>query len=288
MPIQPTKTYELYKGKIVIDFYEGKHRYVIRGKQDPLTGKDYCPPSVTSITGVLDKPALIIWAVRLTIEFIDRAVRMGERITAAVLDQAKVQHKIKKQEAADVGTMVHAWIEAYIDHILEKTPYPEMPNDEKAVNGVSAFLKWVKEHNVKFLESESIIYSKKHDYVGKMDVRLKLDWNGKKQVKKFADFKTNNWKENEKTGEQESRMYAEQRFQLAAYKNAWEEEKGEDGGGRLLIHINKDNGDFFVHDVETDKFGIAPDPDAYAKDIAAFLGLIPAKRRLKELETYGK
>lgn len=316
MAVQPTKTFVLYKGRITIDFYEGKHSYIIR---DRFTddGKPYRPVSVTGITGILDKPALIVWAVGLAMDFLGLCVKLGQKITGAVLEQARVQHKIKKQEAADVGTMVHDWIENYIDHLLHAAEKPPLPEDEKAVNAISAFLAWVKKNNVEFLESESIVYyaeyknkktgliiglyeyldlpAKKQleysplvDYVGKMDVRLKLDWNGKKGVKKFGDFKTNNWKENEETGEQESKMYPEQRFQVGAYKKAWEEEHQQDGGGRLLIAINKDNGDFHIHDIETDKFGKTPDPLAYEKDITAFIGLIPAKNRLKELETWGK
>lgn len=280
MPIQPTKTFELYKGKIVIDFYEGKHRYVVRGKLNNK-GREYSPLSVTAITGVVDKStALVIWATRLTGEFLKRLLAVGEAISHAAIDQAVGQHRIKKTEAGDTGTAVHNWIEAYI-----AGQKPEMPNDEKILNGIMAFLAWVKEHKVDFLESESIVYSKKYDYVGKMDVRIRLNWNGKKQVRKFADFKTNNWSEDKETGERVSRVYPEQRFQLAAYKNAWEEERAEDGGGRLLICIDKETGEFYVHDLETD-IENKPDSDAYDKDVAAFIGCLAVKRRMKELETW--
>lgn len=267
----PTKSFSLYNGKINIDFWEGQHKYIIRE-----TGKR--PLSVTAATGMLDKSRpLLIWAERLSIEFLIDKLNTKVEITEELIREACHQHQVKKVEAATIGGLVHKWAEDYIAGLD-----PEMPTDEKVLNGVTAFLAWVQEHEVKFLASEQIVYSKKHDYVGLMDTIVSMKWNSKKRLICPGDFKTNKWEENKETGERKPRVYTEFRYQVAGYKGAYEEEKGEYfTGPRLIFSFDKDTGNFGVSDIDQN-------PDDYKKDYECFLAALKLKRRDKELDTWGK
>jgi hypothetical protein len=74
-------------------------------------------PGVTSITGCLDKPALVPWAAKETMLHIQRYWEAGktydiEYINATLYD-AKNAHRRRKDTAADIGSEIHALVEAY-------------------------------------------------------------------------------------------------------------------------------------------------------------------------------
>src|SRR5665213_3645103 len=144
--------FELYGGKVKGKFFPGSHRYYVGGK--PKTG-------VTTYLSIVDKSrALIIWATEL---YRDYLLSLPE-ITEANIYEGCNLHEERKQAAAAIGDEVHGWVERYI-----KGETPEMPESREAQIGVTAFLDWEKEHKVKFLSSERVVYSKKHDFIGKMD-----------------------------------------------------------------------------------------------------------------------
>lgn len=266
----PTKTHSLYGGKITIDFYEGRHMYKVRE-----TGE--VPISVTGATGMLDKSRpLMIWAERLSVEFLVSKINEKIKITEELVREACHLHQVRKEEAATIGGLVHKWAEDYING-----EDPEMPTDEKVLNGVTAFLNFVAEHDVQFLASEEIIYSKKHRYVGLFDAIVSLKWNGnKKRTIHMGDFKTNNWKEDKTTGERKPTVYNEYRYQVAAYQNAYEEEHGKYfTGGRLVFSFDKDNGEFHVTELDEN-------PTDYKKDVECFLAALTLKKRDKEMSKF--
>jgi hypothetical protein len=245
---------KLYKDTIELCFDEARHRFTVNG--NPVF------PSVTGATGVIDKSRpLIYWAVGLTKDFLMGNLQAliddtkGDKI-AAIIDEAVKQHSIKKKEAADVGTQVHAWVEAFIK-AKSKKDWPEIPKDPQVFNGISAFLKWVDEYEVKFISSEKLIYSKKYKYAGIMDAEAII-----KRKLCVIDFKTS------------KAIYPEMRFQVAAYQAAVEEESGKEySGNKWLARFDKTTGDFEAHEfAEQDK------------DFKAFLAALDLKRRLKELE----
>ncbi len=242
----PNKTIALYKGKVIIDFYEGRHQYFANGEKVKL--------SVTGVTGIIDKSGpLVYWAVNLAKEHLLNNLDSG--ITEEVIVEACKQHQLKKQEAADIGHMAHDW--AYNHAIGTEQP---MPEDPRVLNGVIAFLKWEDENKIKTLGAEQIVYSKKHGYVGIFD---RLATIRRKRV--LIDYKTSKG------------VYPEYRLQLAAYRNAWEEETGEKIDQNLILHFDKDTGDFRV--IECDE---------YEKDLKAFLACLEAKKRMSELEEWKK
>jgi hypothetical protein len=244
---------KLYDGNIELDFDVIKHRFSIGGK--PII-------SVTGATSVIDKSRpLIYWAVGLAKGYLMENLQVlidddkGDKISA-LIEEASKQHSIRKKEAGEVGTQVHDWVERFIKAKIKKD-YPEVPKDPQVFNGVSAFLKWVDEYEVKFISSEKIIYSKKYKYAGIMDAEAII-----KRKLCVIDFKTSKG------------IYPEMRFQVSAYQGASEEESGKEyTGNKWLARFDKETGDFEAREfAEQDK------------DFKAFLSALELRRRLKELE----
>ena len=250
---------KLYKGKVEIIFEEDKeaapeiHRFK-NSKGERKTG-------VTSITGVIDKSRpLIFWAVGLTRDFLTELIEKGQRLGIEHVDEACTQWSVKRKKAADIGTEIHDYISKWIKN--EKT---EMPTDPKVRNGVAAFLEWVRESKLKLQNSETIVYSLKHDFAGIMDADARK---GKESY--IVDFKSSKRNKYNDTG-----FYNEQRYQLAGYWLAREEETKRKYDGGYLVRFDKEDGSFQTLLVSRKE---------YEKDRAAFLGALEIKKREKELK----
>jgi len=239
------KKIELYGGKIILEFDAEKHRYFANGKR--------VINSATGITGIIDKSApLMGWAVKCMAEYLIQKEKEGFVIKEETILQAKREYRSISKKAADIGTAIHEWIEYWI-----KGENPELPSEEKIVNGVTAFLKWQKEHKAKFTDSERLIYSMKHKYCGTLDAIAKI---GKEKV--IIDFKSSNG------------FYNEYRYQLAAYWNAVEE-MGEKIDYGMIIRFGKETGEFENYIITKKE---------YIKDRRAFLGALAIKNRQAELK----
>lgn len=242
------KTIKLYKGKEELKFDTEKHRYW-NGKGDYLL-------SVTAATGVLDKPALLGWAVKEMGKSIQQNWDIKKQYTEdeknELIEKAKKEYRWVSKKAMDIGKEIHKWVEDWING--EK---PVMPTDEKVLNGVNAFLKYQKEHKVKWIVSEKLVYSKKHKYAGTLDAIGKID--GKTYL---IDFKSS-------TG-----IYDEMIFQTAGYQIAYEEESNKKLDGRMILRFGKNDGAFEVKMIDS-----ATDD----RDRKCFLACLTAKRTLNEL-----
>lgn len=252
--VEPTKVEKLYGGKVEIAFYEKSHMYKLNGER---------LISVTACTGIIDKSSpLIYWAVNLTRDYLLECIdTIKGGITEEHILEACKQHRIKKEKAADIGSIVHQFAEDYINEenpaIPEKIKGMKKDDMEKIRNGIIAFLKWVDDHKIKFVASEKLVYSKKHKFVGLMDVVYK-----EKGKLVAGDFKTS-----------KSGHYPEYKFQLSAYRGADEEENGVKYDRSAILHFDKETGEFEVIECEDHK-----------KDYATFLSCLSIKNRLKELK----
>lgn len=246
MPNLPEEKVKLYGGKVEVVFNRERHTYLVNGEK---------AISVTACTGLLAKPALVFWSANLARDFLLEHLKNGNTITEEMIVEAAKQHTQKAKKEATSGTLVHEWASRYI-----KGEKPEMPEDERVIRGVTAFLDWVKESKVKFLATEQWIYSMKHDYVGTMDCKFTMGPE-KHKVIHCGDFKTS------------SGFYNEMRYQVAAYQEADAEESGCEYGNKWIIRFDKNDGTF-----EAKEFG------DHEKDFGAFLGLLAAKRRELELK----
>ena len=208
------KKLKLYNDTVELMFDEDKHSYSINGTK--IIG-------TTTALGVLHKPALLPWAVKMTITHLESCLKPGiiydEIEIKNMLEDAKFAHKRRSSNAMDVGTGVHSWIQQHVAGLK-----PPMPVNQLMQNAIGAFLKWEKDHKVKFLESERLLYSKKHNYAGTLDFIAKVD--GKIKI---GDFKTS-------TG-----IYDEMWFQVAAYLQAYLEEfPSKEVVGGIIVRIGKD------------------------------------------------
>ena len=216
------ESYKLYNGNIELIFDKDKHIYRVGDKI--IYG-------VTSATGILDKPALMYWAVNQAIGFLDKALKPGlvidELNKPKLLAEAKTIHRKKKDEAADIGTAVHNYLETYIKAKINWEEPPDMPVNEQVKKGIIAFVKWAKENKVQFISSERKVYSKEHEYAGTLDMEAIV--NGKLAV---VDFKTSKG------------IYPEYFIQTTAYAKALQEETGNKYKEVWILRIPKDGTDF--------------------------------------------
>lgn len=259
--MQPTKTAILYNGKVIIDFFgEGAfHYYKKRGSKDTII-------SVTSAVGIVDKSsALIWWAIGKCKDFLHANLELlaktkDGKVIAELIEEAGKQHQLAKEEAADLGTQVHDWVDKYTQankKIKAEMVKPENLKglDERVVNGISAFLRWIKKQKVEFLENEKLVYSNKHDYVGLLDAKAKI--NGKLAL---VDYKTSKG------------VYSTYRYQTAAYLKADEEESGVKYDERWILKFGKDDGEFEAYKLEN-----------LEEDFKAFIACLDVKKREKFL-----
>lgn len=217
---------KLYGGTVAITFYPTSHKYKKAGDKGYLT-------SVTSVTGVIDKsPFLIPWAVGLTANYLRAFTETveGELVHKLALetaiDEASRQHTIKKEEAGDKGSQVHAFAEAFTHAVLTRSAPPSVETDDEDVKrGINAFLSWVTQNHVQFVAPELLVYSRKHDYCGILDAVAVV--NGKKYI---IDYKTS------------KRIYTEYLLQVAGYGIAYEEEHGA-VDGYIILRFDKETGE---------------------------------------------
>jgi hypothetical protein len=249
---------ELYGGQVVIEFAKKGHKYTVTDKR-----KTFKPPSVTNITGVIDKSGPISgWAVNVTLNAIKNAIHPNIPYDSETLEKiwvsAKKQHYFQKKEAADIGTNAHKWLQLYFAGKNPELPKPELPYRA----AVDAALKWVEQHSVQFLDSERPVYSRKHKFSGRLDGYGKVD--GKFSI---IDFKTGNG------------VYEEAWLQTAAYDFAITEETEMRFEQRVIIRLGKLDGHFYSQ---------IQNRDTLKKDWKAFLGAKQLYTRLSEMKKEGK
>lgn len=204
----------LYKGKINIRFFPESHIYMVDGKRQ--TG-------VTTYINIKDKSRqLMSWKGQRVADFLLTSLEKG-KITEELVCAASYIDEIEKEEAARVGTAIHEWCEHYINFKLKKEDdMPDLPDEKSVQVGINSFLDWEKEHKVKFISSERVVYSKKYKYIGTMDIEAKIDG-----ALCLVDLKSSNG------------LYNSVNMQTAAYQKADEEESTRKYKGRWAIRLAK-------------------------------------------------
>jgi hypothetical protein len=191
-----------------------------------IDGKDY--PSVTTILSVLDKPAIKKWAVKETVEFIANHVYSGdEKEWDAVFSEALGWWETLGGEARDIGQNVHHKINNYIDNSrlsgANKTPYEESGEEVKAF---LAFLRFENLYIKEWLRCEYTVYSR-NGYAGTLDAEAVFH----DEKTRIIDFKVS------------SGIYPENRLQIAAYRDAYEEMTGNKIDGQGIVRLDKYTGE---------------------------------------------
>lgn len=122
-------------------------------------------PGATTVTGLLNKPHLIRWANNLGLEGID-----SSKYT---------------DEAAAVGTLAHALIQAHLQGDKVNTDLFSPIQVDLAENAVLSFYEWASRHKIEPIICEIPMVSEKRRYGGTVDCYCMLD--GKPTL---LDFKT--------------------------------------------------------------------------------------------------
>ena len=165
--------------------------------------------SVTTILhSSVAKPALAPWANkqgRLAVEE-TLAPHVDKVLTREVLDRALEYAQKRPREtstvAADVGSVIHDLVSAYI--ITGKAPHPEMLQANPLVlTAWQSFREFERDYEPMWIASEFACFSQHWGYAGSVDALAKID--GKYAV---IDFKTG------------AGLYPEYAIQAAAYSNA--------------------------------------------------------------------
>lgn len=208
------KEYILYNGDVILQFDEEAHEYFYDGNLVPSTTK--------IIDETLAKHALKFWAVNITLEWLKKQIRPGNRITTteleAIMKGAKFVHLRESERATTIGSNVHSWIEEFVNYVLangadetieeivSKITTPLRTVD--AINSANSFINWYVQNEVEFVASEQKVYSRKYNYSGTFDLLAYV--NGALSI---VDFKTS------------KHIYPDYLVQGSGYWNAYEEEQ---------------------------------------------------------------
>lgn len=248
-----TEEFVLYNGEVSLLYSPGNHTYRARIKD-----KEYKVPSVTSVLGVISKPALIPWAVNNTVELIRASIGSGVEHSESFLEEVYAQAKKEsgriKQHAANIGTEAHKVLEEYIH-----TGAAPANLEGEVGRCVRAGIDWLSSQEIRWIAQELPIYSRRYRYSGRLDGLAEV--NG---VLTLLDWKTS------------KNVYSEYRLQTAAYNKAVEEEDPSKViQQRILIRLGKEDGAFDPH--------VYP-RNTLRKDFCAFLGAKRLYDQLKHIE----
>lgn len=135
----------------------------------------------TTVTGILNKPALVKWANNLGLKGIDVTLFVDDLANVGKLAHLMVENHLKKQET-------------------DFSDYTQNERD-RAENAVIKYFSWEKENDFKVIEAELKLVSEEHQYGGQCDIYGEL--NGKKTL---IDLKTS------------KACYSEHFTQVSAYR----------------------------------------------------------------------
>lgn len=212
-------------------FNPKNHTYELDGKK--MTG-------VTTVLGVIAKPALIQWAADMACNWLKENCspdpHWGDgkwyQVSDEHLEEARKAHARKKEDAGAKGTDVHAQVEELIKFWIAENEGWAMGigrNDYSKM--VQPFIDWSITNNVRFLESEKKVYSREWWVAGTADFTCEID--GKRYV---GDLKT-----------MKKVWDRTPFFQTAAYRKMLQEMGEPPYDGTIIVNINKETNELSEH-----------------------------------------
>lgn len=204
-------------------------------------------PSVTTILNVISKPALQFWYVKMALEYIrQNHGRINEITVGDILKEARKKPDELKEEAANIGSLVHWQLEKLVKSMIETKQSFQVDVDhfdfsgltsryakpvdeilEKVVNSTKAFVKWAASVKFEPIESELMVYSRRWHYAGTLDCVAKI--NGKLAVIDFKSSKS---------------YWPEMDLQVSAYRQAYQEMTGRKPKEAWILRLGKEDGEF--------------------------------------------
>lgn len=165
-------------------------------------------PGVTTITGQLDKPALIHWAWNLGKKGID--------------------WRKFRDDKADIGTLAHDMVVCYLTGKEPDTSDYTANQINQAENCLLSFYEWEKGKNIDVILAEKPLVSDRFKYGGTPDIVAYVD-----NVPTLIDIKTG------------KAIYPEMVYQLSAYETLLEEVKTIYVDNAIILRIGRDETEGF-------------------------------------------
>jgi len=276
-------SYKFYGDSITLYFESGPHIYYKFNEQGDRENVD----GVTTILNVISKPYLTAWGTKLCIETLKEKMfdSNGMPIPYSTeelfvwFEEAKNKHKEKLETAGDIGKIAHNSLEQNIKYAIANTDgvvksLVDLPTHEQAYNCVQAAKGWMDAHNVRWLHTEKLVYSRLYNVAGTLDGDALVDsctdpfckgCQGRvfKDRRSIIDFKSSNYLSNPMA------------YQTAMYQFMQIEEFGEPIFDRWVLRLGKSQGDF--------EFWYLPDV-YFEADLEAFLAALHLYRGLRDVE----
>lgn len=136
-----------------------------------------------------------------------------------------------RDDAANIGTLVHDRVEAFVKNI-EWTPPENVSEDDlkKIESGFNAYKSWQEQSKIEVIETEMQLVSEEFRFGGTPDA-----------IGRFGDsFVLLDWKAS-------NAVYGDYLIQLAAYGHLLREVQNMELGGFHLCRFSKEHGDFSHH-----------------------------------------
>lgn len=199
-----------------------------------IPGKQYA--SVTTILGIISKPALINWAAKVERELVSEVSAdlylacsetptMNRTAWLTSLQSRLGKEKAHKKElakAGEIGSQVHAMIEWNLKKELCYKVGPSPMISDKAQWALMAWEDWRKKVNLKPIFIEQTVWSNEDSFAGTLDLLAEVE--GKLTV---LDWKTG------------KAIYPEAKLQNAAYRRAIREMKHGDPLQGIIVRLPK-------------------------------------------------
>ena len=193
-----------------------------------INGESY--HRVTTVLGILAKPALVPWATKTALAQCEEALlkRTGAHITdteiKAIIKEARKKPDQARDKAADFGSLAHDSIEHYIDT-------GTMPVEPEFQRVVIAYDEWRTANNLQIDLTENLVWDETLGYGGTVDAigykQIPLGTTSTANVLVLADWKTGG-------------LYREAYLQVAAYAHALEMMTGEIVHEAWTVRIPRD------------------------------------------------
>ena len=230
--------------------------------------EDEIVPSATKVLDVISKPALVPWALKVGVGWLERNIFHDEKSSSkktnvyksqmgmdSIIKGIKSAYRQKSHSALNIGTITHDWVEDAINWKLNGGEIPKLPTQEEALNSIDAFKSWVGENNVEWISSEEKLYNRKYKYAGTVDARANI--NGEYCI---IDWKTS------------KAVYPAYHLPVAAYAKAAEDMYEDKVDATYILRCDKATGRFeAVRSTEIEE------------NFRAFIAALTLYRRLKEI-----
>lgn len=184
--------------------------------------------SVTGMLSVINKPALVPWAKKEALSVVENELLKrleGKESSSVLLDKSWIQNLLKdakkkpdklKEQAADLGTQAHA----FIDLIIHGDAPSTIP--EEIAGPVQSFRDWWMKSGIELVMGDTKVASILYGYGGSLDA---IGWRNGKFI--ILDWKTSN------------SIYTEYALQVAAYAQAFYETYGVSCGEAIIVRFGK-------------------------------------------------